>query len=139
MLNSGMQILWLKSTKPSIFSQVDRILHFPQYISYLFTGKIYSEHTSIGCHTGLWDFDNMKYHSWLTDQAINLPSPVPVATSNEIEIKEKRLITGIGIHDSSSSLAPYFTGNRGSSACLDRNMVHKYESLQFRKTDNCST
>jgi len=76
MLNSGMQILWLKSTKPFIFSQVDQILHFPQYISYLLSGKIYSEHTSIGCHTGLWDFDNMKYHSWLADQGITLPSPV---------------------------------------------------------------
>jgi sugar (pentulose or hexulose) kinase len=113
MLNSGIQILWLKSVKPEVFSKVRYILHFPQYLSYLITGKICSEHTSIGCHTGLWDFDNMKYHSWISDQGMELPQPVPVNTINDVIIDGKILKTGIGIHDSSSSLAPYFTGNRG--------------------------
>jgi sugar (pentulose or hexulose) kinase len=113
MLNSGIQILWLKSIKPDVFSKVRYILHFPQYISYLITGKICSEHTSIGCHTGLWDFDNMKYHSWVSDQGLDLPQPVPVETITEVEIEGKKLKAGIGIHDSSASLAPYFTGNRG--------------------------
>jgi sugar (pentulose or hexulose) kinase len=113
MLNSGIQILWLKSVKPEVFSKVRYILHFPQYVSYLITGKICSEHTSIGCHTGLWDFDNMKYHSWVSDQGLDLPQPVPVDTITEVEIDGKKLKAGIGIHDSSSSLAPYFTGNRG--------------------------
>jgi sugar (pentulose or hexulose) kinase len=31
MLNSGMQMLWLKYSKPEIFRQVKYILHFPQY------------------------------------------------------------------------------------------------------------
>jgi sugar (pentulose or hexulose) kinase len=113
MLNSGIQILWLKTIKPDLFAKVRYILHFPQYISYLITGKICSEHTSIGCHTGLWDFDNMKYHSWVSDKELDLPQPVPVETYTEIEIKGKKLKAGIGIHDSSASLAPYFTGNRG--------------------------
>ena len=59
MLNSGIQCLWLKSVKPEVFAEVSHILHFPQYLSNLITGKIFSEHTSIGCHTALWDFDNM--------------------------------------------------------------------------------
>lgn len=113
MLNSGIQVLWLKNAKPEVFSKVRHILHFPQYVSYLITGKIYSEHTSIGCHTGLWDFDNMKYHSWVTDHGLNLPQPVPVGTLNEVLIEGKKIYCGIGIHDSSASLAPYFTGNRG--------------------------
>lgn len=113
MLNSGIQILWLKTVKPDVFSKVRYILHFPQYISYLITGKICSEHTSIGCHTGLWDFDNMKYHSWVSDRGLDLPQPVPVETVTEVEIKGKKLKAGIGIHDSSASLAPYFFGNRG--------------------------
>jgi sugar (pentulose or hexulose) kinase len=45
MLNSGIQILWLKTVKPEVFSKVRHILHFPQYVSYLITGKIFSEHT----------------------------------------------------------------------------------------------
>ena len=56
MLNSGLQPLWLKTEKPEIFAKVRHILHFPQYLSYILTGKIYSEHTSIGCHTALWDY-----------------------------------------------------------------------------------
>jgi sugar (pentulose or hexulose) kinase len=113
MLNSGIQILWLKSVKSDVFSKVRYILHFPQYLSYLITGKIYSEHTSIGCHTGMWDFDNMKYHSWISDQGLELPQPVPVDTISEVVIHGKKIKAGIGIHDSSASLAPYFTGNRG--------------------------
>ncbi len=113
MLNSGIQVLWLKSVKPDVFTKVRYILHFPQYISNLVTGKIYSEHTSIGCHTALWDFDNMDYHRWVREEGFNLPDPVPVETLNDITIEGKRIQAGVGIHDSSSSLAPYFTGNRG--------------------------
>ncbi len=113
MLNSGMQIIWLKTTKPQVFSRVKHILHFPQYFSYLVTGKTYSEHTSIGCHTALWDFDEMTYHPWVRDHCVELPEPVPVSTINEVEVEGKKIKVGIGIHDSSSSLAPYFASNRG--------------------------
>ena len=113
MLNSGLQPLWLKAVKPDIFRKIKHILHFPQYISYIITREIYSEHTSIGCHTALWDFDNMNYHPWIKIYELNLPEPVPVETTNEIIIEGKKLRVGIGIHDSSSSLAPYFTGSIG--------------------------
>jgi len=108
MLNSGMQPLWLKAVKPDIFSRIKHILHFPQYLSYILTGIITAEHTSIGCHTALWDFDNMRYHPWVEDYGIILPQPVPVSTLNEIVIDGKKVRVGIGIHDSSASLAPYF-------------------------------
>jgi sugar (pentulose or hexulose) kinase len=118
MLNSGLQPLWLKATKPEIYAKVKYILHFPQYLSFIMTGKIYSEHTSIGCHTGLWDFDNMKYHYWVETYGLNLPQPVPVETLNEVIIEGKSIKIGIGIHDSSSSLAPYFTGSQGKFLLL---------------------
>jgi len=57
MLNSGMQILWLKKYKPGLFANVCTILHFPQYLSFLISKEIRSEFTSIGCHTAMWDFD----------------------------------------------------------------------------------
>ena len=113
MLNSGIQPLWLKSAKPEVFAKIRHILHFPQYLSYIITGKIYSEHTSIGCHTALWDFDNMSYHPWIKVHGLILPDPVPVDTLNEINIDGKKLKVGIGIHDSSSSLAPYFSSSKG--------------------------
>jgi sugar (pentulose or hexulose) kinase len=110
MLNSALQALWLKRKKPSIYSDVKDVVHFPQYLSYLFTGKVTSEYTSIGCHTAMWDFDNKTYHKWISDEAINLPKPISNATVYPVTIKGKIINFGIGIHDSSSSLAPYLTG-----------------------------
>jgi sugar (pentulose or hexulose) kinase len=118
MLNSGMQPLWLKAEKPEIFAKIKNILHFPQYLSYTLTGKIYSEHTSIGCHTALWDFDNMNYHPWVKAYGLDLQEPVPVETTNEVEIDGKKLLIGIGIHDSSASLAPYFSSSKGKFLLL---------------------
>ncbi len=113
MLNSGIQALWLKRSKPEIFSKVSHILHFPQYFSFLFTKKALSEHTSIGCHTALWDFDNMKYHRWVSDEGLKLPEPVPVFQMNETIFAGKRFFIGTGLHDSSASLAPYLTTEAG--------------------------
>lgn len=110
MLNSGLQILWLKRKKNGLFSKVKDILHFPQYVSYCFTGKVASEYTSIGCHTALWDFDNHRYHPWLKAENILLPEPVPNSTVYDALIEDRRVKTGIGIHDSSASLVPYFKG-----------------------------
>jgi sugar (pentulose or hexulose) kinase len=108
MLNSGLQILWLKKTKPEIFAKVKHILHFPQYLSFCFTGEIVSEYTSIGCHTSMWDFDGKKYHIWLKDHGIELPVPISNSTTFPVQINGKSIPVGIGIHDSSSSLVPYF-------------------------------
>jgi sugar (pentulose or hexulose) kinase len=113
MLNSGLQAFWLKTVKPEIFSNVKHILHFPQYLSYLLTGKIYSEHTSIGCHTALWDFDNMDYHPWVKEEGLIVPEPVAADTLNEVVLDGKKIKVGIGIHDSSASLAPYFAAKTG--------------------------
>jgi sugar (pentulose or hexulose) kinase len=118
MLNSGIQPLWLKVVKPEVFAKVKNILHFPQYLSYILTGKIYAEHTSIGCHTALWDFDNMSYHPWVRIHGLNLPDPVPINTFNEVIIEGKKLQIGIGIHDSSASLSPYFSSSNGKFLLL---------------------
>lgn len=108
MLNSGFQALWLKEMKPAIFQRVKSILHFPQYLCYLLTGKISSEHTSIGCHTGLWDFDQLSYHPWTSQLGDTLPQPETVETTYPSLGFDQMIPVGIGIHDSSSSLVPYF-------------------------------
>jgi sugar (pentulose or hexulose) kinase len=112
MLNSGLQILWLKKNKPDIFAKIGHILHLPQYLSYSFSGQVTSEYTSIGCHTAIWDFDNNRYHPWLKDEGISLPDPAPNSTVYKVKIADQILSTGIGIHDSSSSLVPYFMGTK---------------------------
>ncbi|MBN2482545.1 MAG: hypothetical protein JXB19_12455 [Bacteroidales bacterium] len=110
MLNSGLQVLWLKRKKPGVFSKVNAIVHLPQYMSYCFTGQITSEYTSIGCHTALWDFDHMKYHRWLSDEKIKLPEPESNSKVHDVQINGKTVGVGTGIHDSSASLVPYLKG-----------------------------
>lgn len=107
MLNSGLQILWLKKFKKKIYNEIKTILHFPQYLSFRYTGKIVSEFTSIGCHTCMWDFDLMQYHRWLDDEGIKLPDPISNSLLFEGKFKGNSFNTGIGIHDSSASLVPY--------------------------------
>ena len=111
MLNSGLQILWLKKHKPEVFMQVSSILHLPQYFYFLVSKQITSELTSIGCHTAMWDFDKNCYHAWLADEKIELPVPVANDESTEVIVNELKIQVGIGIHDSSSSLVPYLKGS----------------------------
>lgn len=112
LLNSGVQILWLKEAHPDTFSRVESILHFPHYLSYLFTKRIVSEFTSIGCHTFLWDFDEDNYHRWIKDLNLKLPEPVASSTTFDVELLDKKIAIGTGIHDSSSSLVPYMLGSK---------------------------
>jgi glycerol kinase len=144
MLNSGLQPLWLRSVRPEVFGKVKHILHFPQYLSYILTGKIYAEHTSIGCHTALWDFDKMNYHQWVIDEELPVLQPVPVGTFNEVEIHGKRIKAGIGIHDSSASLAPYFTPDgkkfllvSTGTWCINMNPFNSEKLTSEQLTNDC--
>ncbi len=109
MLNSGLQLYWLKHEKPALFEQIKSSLHLPQYLSFLLTGKLAAEKTSIGCHTAIWDFEKNDYHEWLKAEEI---SSVPL---NTVNTNEATLIDGIaygtGIHDSSAALVPYLMAN----------------------------
>lgn len=111
MLNSGLQAYWLKKFRPEVFAKVKHVLHFPQYLSYLLTGKVASEYTSIGCHTAMWDFDNKQYHPWLAGEKIPVPQPISNSTVYDVVFSGKNIKAGIGIHDSSASLAPYILGS----------------------------
>ncbi|UMB59174.1 carbohydrate kinase [Lutibacter sp. A80] len=106
MLNTGLQILWIKKYKPEIWKQVNAVLHYPQYLSYLFTGKITADYTSVGAHTATWDFDTMQYHSWLKDENITLPEPCKGNKATIAEINGEKIAVGMGMHDSSSSIIP---------------------------------
>lgn len=109
MLNSGLQLFWIKKTKPELYSKIKYSLHLPQYLSYVFTGIPVSEFTSIGCHTVLWDYEKKDYHKWVYKEGIDLKLPpiVSTETSMNINYNGKQLKIGVGIHDSSSALLPY--------------------------------
>lgn len=108
-LNSGLQLYWIKKTKPGIFDKIKHALHFPQYVSYLFTGIPVSDFTSVGCHTGLWDFTRNDYHRWVYEEGIDLilPPLVTADTSLNVNYNGHPFKIGVGIHDSSSAMLPY--------------------------------
>jgi len=109
MLNSGLQLYWLKETQPEVFAKIKYSLHLPQYLSYIFTGIPISEYTSIGCHTALWDFAKKDYHDWVYQEGIDkiLPPIVSTETSINMNYNGNRIKIGVGIHDSSAALLPY--------------------------------
>ena len=109
LLNSGLQLYWLKYSKPEIFKKIKYSLHLPQYLSFVFTGIPLSEYTSIGCHTLLWNYETKDYQDWVYKEEIYkiLPPIVSTETSLNINYNGKRIKIGTGIHDSSSALLPY--------------------------------
>jgi L-fuculokinase len=109
MLNSGMQFYWLKKYKSEIFKKTKYALHFPQYLSYLFTNEAKSEFTSIGCHTAIWDFSKSSYHDWLFTENLKALTLPPTNAKNFV-LKDGISI-GVGIHDSSAALVPYLKTN----------------------------
>jgi L-fuculokinase len=108
-LNSGMQLYRLKEQRKELFNRIHYSLHLPQYAGYLITGKAYSDMTSIGCHTGLWDFGNNCYHHWVHAENI-LAKLAPIFSSDkvtDVTINGKKIAVGAGLHDSSAALIPY--------------------------------
>lgn len=99
-LNSGLQVY--ESTFRPFWSEVFKALHFPNYLASLFTGRLVSEITSIGCHTALWDFDAGQYHPWISQIEDKL---APISSEASLEIDG--IHYGLGLHDSSAALVPY--------------------------------
>ncbi|MEM6522617.1 MAG: FGGY family carbohydrate kinase [Bacteroidota bacterium] len=113
MLNSGLQLYFLKYIKPYIFSKVKYALHLPQYLSSLFTKQYVTDFTSLGCHTGLWDFSKGEYADWVNVEGFPkiLAPIVPSTHTTIIERKGQQVAVGAGVHDSSSTLIPYINSS----------------------------
>lgn len=108
-LNAGMQLYRLKILQPILFKAIKTSLHLPQYLSFLFTGKMASDMTSIGCHTALWNFEKKDYHSWVYKEQVDTKfAPIRATTDvTEVLYNDKTIMAGIGMHDSSAALIPY--------------------------------
>ena len=109
MLNSGLQLLWLRSSRPRAFAKTYVSLHLPNYLAYRLTGVARTEFTSIGCHTCLWDFPRGRYHDWLAGAGVleKLPRTVSDARARDPHASVAGVSVGVGVHDSSAALVPY--------------------------------
>jgi sugar (pentulose or hexulose) kinase len=108
-LNSGMQLYRIKYEKPEVFERIKYALHLPQYLSSLVSEKYYSDITSIGCHTNLWNFQTNDYHEWVYKEGIAKKLP-PIVSSEQVfpaASPENNFSVGPGLHDSSAALIPY--------------------------------
>ena len=110
-LNSGLQLYRLKEQRPELFTRVHYSLHLPQYLAWLISKQAHSDITSIGCHTGLWDFTRMKYHDWVFAEGIaqKLPPIISSDKSFPVNHNDEHVAVGVGLHDSSAALIPYLT------------------------------
>jgi sugar (pentulose or hexulose) kinase len=70
---------------------------------------LYSDITSIGCHTNLWNFNQMDYHQWVYAEGIDKKLAPIIATTEVAGNMEGKIPVGCGLHDSSAALIPYFT------------------------------
>lgn len=105
-LNSGLQLYRIKHQKPELYNRIKYALHLPQYLCFLISGQAFSDITSIGCHTNLWNFEKNDYHEWVFKEGIadKLAPITPADTAIRID---SNLLVGTGLHDSSAALIPY--------------------------------
>lgn len=116
MLNVGLQLYWLKKSKPKLWENIKFSLHLPQYLSYLISGEEVSDYTSIGCHTALWDFRKFQYAPWVTDDILSKLAPITTKRFKTVQESNGKtsIKVGFGLHDSSSALIPYLNNSHNS-------------------------
>lgn len=116
-LNLGRQLYWQQKNYPEEFSKVTDILCYPQYWAWRLTGSLYSEVTSLGCHTDLWNPQNQAYSSLVNGRGwANLfPQIIPAwgevgriteTVSQQTGLPESCIVYA-GVHDSNASFLRY--------------------------------
>ncbi|MDA3937771.1 MAG: FGGY family carbohydrate kinase [Spirochaetia bacterium] len=150
LINFAKLLYFLKKQFPIDFEKTESILLYPQYFSYMLTGKISADFTYAGCHSYLWDFKEWRW-SDVADKLgilsklpanVNRPGDILGKISNVI-VKKTGLnpdtIVTTGIHDSNSSLLPYlingeekFILNSTGTWCV---VMHPTKELSFTKEE----
>ena len=86
---------------------------------------MFTEYTSIGCHTDLWDYQKKEYHFWVKAEGIDrlFPKIYPTQTKVVKKYRGQRISFGIGVHDSSSALLSILLKEKTFTS-IYRNMVY---------------
>ena len=112
-LNLGRQFFFLKTRHPSAYGQAARVLLYPQFWAWRFSGVAGSEVTSLACHTDLWDVRHGHYSPAAERLGLDALLP-PIRSAAEVLgpiSVEFAQATGLrrdcrvlcGIHDSNAS------------------------------------
>ncbi|MXV52290.1 carbohydrate kinase [Pedobacter sp. HMF7647] len=145
-LNSGMQLYRLKCEQPEIFKKVRYALHLPQYMSSIITGKLYSDITSIGCHTSLWNFQKNTYQDWVSKEKL-ADKLAPIFPGDAVipsVFPSDKFPSGVGLHDSSAALIPYlesfhepFILISTGTWCISLNPFNNSPLTKFELSQDC--
>ena len=124
-LNLGRQLYWQSRLDPARFRRVHRILPYPQYWAYRFSGKPACEVTSLGCHSDLWQPESNRPSTLCVSRgwSSKLPEPAPAWKVAGAVTPELAGRTGlardcavhVGVHDTNAALF-YLSGNHDSHA-----------------------
>ncbi len=150
LINYAKLLYFLKKRFPVDFEKTDKVLLYPQYFSYLLTGKTAADYTYAGCHTYLWNFKKWQWSDVAEKlgilsklpETINKPGDILGNISDKIAKKtnlDPDTIVTTGIHDSNSSLLPYlingnenFILNSTGTWCV---VMHPTKELSFTKEE----
>ncbi|GAB3726256.1 FGGY-family carbohydrate kinase [Hymenobacter agri] len=105
MLNAGLQLYWLKHSQPKKYARIHTSMYLAQYLSYLISGDKYSDYSSVGCHTALWDFDRQDYHDWVYREGID--EKLAPLIKDSVSTVADGILIGVGMHDSSAALVTH--------------------------------
>jgi sugar (pentulose or hexulose) kinase len=145
LINPAKGVFFAQEQYPDLFARTQRLLQYPQYWGFRFTGKTGAESTYMGCHGYLWDqiegrlssvaenlgaaplMPGKLNHSW------DILGTITPAFARKTGLPRDTLVT-MGIHDSNSSLLPHFakkgeTGfvvNSTGTWCVSMNPVKTY-------------
>ena len=101
----ALQLFWIKENKNEIFHRIKSSLSIAQFLQFTFTGTIQHDHTSVGCHSGAWNFDRNSMHKWLVESHINSYN-LPIVKSNST-VKVGDISYGAGLYSKVSELQPF--------------------------------
>lgn len=74
-LNLGRQLFYLRTRRQEAFDRATRVLLYPQYWAWRFSGVAAGEVTSLGCHTDLWR--PLEKHYSETTERLGLTTLLP--------------------------------------------------------------
>jgi sugar (pentulose or hexulose) kinase len=111
-------IYYAQTHYPNEFARTKTILALPQYYGFLLTGKTGIERTYVGTHTGLWDFEQMRWSA--VRERLGVQGLIPATVSRPWDVlgtltpeiaRQTGLSTDVivtmGIHDSDASMMPF--------------------------------
>ncbi len=119
---------------PVEFQATSHILPLAGYYAMRMTGKACADSTSLGSHTGLWDFNTGQY-SQLADH-LNIRNLLPPVVSQPWDVQGtvspgvsrqtglgEEVKVAAGIHDSNASLLPHLLGENDDFMLLSSGTV----------------